>query len=352
MTTTACTHALTASCAPPLYPSTPLAHWQLPQDTYGDVCTTSLPLLHWWPPQQCMHTCQLVLPSCKPACDLFAGHLVGSTGKLTVLWYFPLYWSFLSCLQLTTTAHMHARMAICAPPPTSLVMITIARTHICGGFRWFLICLRVSLSHLQGCLHMSICLVLSLGFRMTWSFVGSSVPLWGKSAWFCGIFGSYWSFSLHAHQPGHHPFTSLTLQTATARTTHTDWSPGPPPLTLTTITACMQACWPVCHHSTSLALTTTTACMQAHWQSTYVLPLYPSHVDDHCSTCTLHHHPLVPHCTHPPDNANVSVVSLISLSPPSHANHYPQPAQPLWLHDDLNYNYHHHCKWPSTSWSL
>ena len=45
---------------------------------------------------------------CKPACDPFAGHLVGSTGKLTVSWYFPLYWSFPSCLQLTTTARCHA----------------------------------------------------------------------------------------------------------------------------------------------------------------------------------------------------------------------------------------------------
>ena len=38
---------------------------------------------------------------------------------------------------------------------------------------------------------MSVCLVLSLAFRTTWSFVGSSVPLRGKSAWFRGIFGGY-----------------------------------------------------------------------------------------------------------------------------------------------------------------
>ena len=84
------------------------------------------------------------------------------------------------CRQPPWNACTHAQWYVHHPSTSLTMTMTTPCMHICEGFRWFLTRLQVSSSCLQGCSHMSVCSVLSLGFRMAWSFVGSSVPLRGK----------------------------------------------------------------------------------------------------------------------------------------------------------------------------
>ena len=142
---------------------------------------------------------------------------------------------------------------------------------------------------------------------------------------------------------------------------HADWSPRPHPLhwqrpqrackhadLYATSLPPLRWQWPqhVCRHADLCTTSPPSHIDDDHsvyaGTPTYALPLYPSCVDDHHSTCTLHHHSLVPHHTHPPDNANVSVMSLISPSPPSHTGHYPAREWQRWQWQPLQRDNNQH----------